>query len=55
MITDTSWTSDEVYGYGEYPGKVLPSVVRSANFNLQSCFNSIHSEPDLGMSFRCKQ
>ena len=55
MISSTSWTFDEVYGYGEYLGKVLPSFVRSANLNMQSCINSLHSNLNLGMSFRCKQ
>ena len=55
MISGTSWTSDEAYGYGKYPSKVLPSFVRSTNLNMQSCFNSLHSNLDLGMSLRCKQ
>ena len=55
MISSTSWHYDEVYGYGEYPGKVLPSFVRSANLNIQSYFNSLHSNLNLEMSFRCKQ
>ena len=55
MISGTSWTSDEAYGYGEYPGKVLPSFVRSANLNMQSCFNSFHSNLDLRMSLRCNR
>ena len=55
MISGTSWNFDEVYDYGEYPGKVLPSFVRSANLNMQSCFNSLHSNLNLGMSLRCKQ
>ena len=50
MISGTSWTSDEVYGYGEYRDKVLPSFVTSANLNMQSCFNSLHLSVDLGMS-----
>ena len=54
MISSTSLHCDETYGYGE-PGKVLPWFVRSANLNMQSCFNSLHSNLDLGMSFRCKQ
>ena len=55
MISGTSWTFDEAYGYGEYPGKVLPSFVRSANLNMQSCFNRLHSNLDLGMSLRGKK
>ena len=55
MISGTSGTSDEVYGYGGYPGKVLTSFVRTANLNMQSYFNSLHSNLDLGMSLRCKQ
>ena len=55
MISDTSWNFDEVYGYGEYPGKVLPSFVRSTNLNMQSCFNSLYSNLNLGMLFRCKK
>ena len=55
MISSTSWNFDEVYGYGEYPGKVLPSFVRSANLNMQSYFNSLHSSLNLGMLLRCKQ
>ena len=55
MISGTSWNSDEVYGYGEYPGKVLPSFVRSANLNMHSCFKNVHSNLNLGMLLRCKQ
>ena len=55
MISGTSWNSNEVYGYGAYPGKVLPSFVRSTNLNMQSCFNSLHSNLSLGMSLRCKK
>ena len=55
MIIGTSWTSYEAYGYGEYPGKVPPSFARSANLNMQSCFNSFHSNLDLRMSLKCKR
>ena len=55
IISGTSWTSDEAYGYGEYLGKVPPSFVRSANLNMQSCFNSFHSNLDLRMSLKCKR
>ena len=34
--------------------KCCPRLVRSATLNMQSCFNSLHSNHDLGMSLRCR-
>ena len=50
-----SWTFEKVYGYGKYPSKLLPLVVRSANLNMQSSMNSLHSNFNVRKSFRGKQ
>ena len=44
MIDSTSWHYVEVHGYGDYPGKLVPSYVISANLNMQSLLNNLHLE-----------
>ena len=61
MIDGTLWHYDEVYGYGDYPSKLVPSYVISANLNMQSSLDNLHLEQvarlnlNLGISLKIAQ